>query len=125
MYAKISMIFMLLMLAFTVKADICEDINDLANEWNDVANFIDEVGDAEFTDSELRTLERYVTDLAEDTYILADALIDLGNNRETKLGVNLRKAMQRVADAETTDSMVRNLDSLVDAIDRTTDYCDQ
>lgn len=107
-------------------ADICEDINSLANDWNDVANFVDDIRENDyFTDSELDTLERYVTELAEDTYILADALVDLGNQRETRLGVQMRKAMARLADAEDQDEVVRSLDKLVDVIDRTTDYCDE
>ncbi|MDJ0839238.1 MAG: hypothetical protein QNK37_22160 [Acidobacteriota bacterium] len=113
--------------ALTAQAwDICEDINDLANDWNEVANFVDECHeDDEFTDSEIRILVKYITDLAEDTYLLADALIDLGNQRETRLGTQMRKAMARIAEEEDQDRMVRELDKLVDIIDRTTDYCDE
>ena len=125
MVTRLCMLILISMLAIAAHADICEDINSLANDWNDVANFVDDIRDNDyFTDRELDILERYVTELAEDTYFLADALIDLGNNRETKLGVAMRKTMSQLADARDQDEMVRLLDKLVDIIDRTTDYCD-
>jgi hypothetical protein len=106
--------------------DICEVINDLANEWNDVANFVEECeADDVFTDEEINILVNYVTDLAEDTYFLADALVDLGNDRETRLGVDMRKTMARIAEEEDQYAMVDLIDQLVDILDRTTDYCDE
>jgi len=107
-------------------ADICDDINELANDWNEVANFVDEcsVNDT-FTDRELKTLENYIADLTKDTYGLADALIDLGDKRETRLGTNMRKTMAKLAESEDQDTTVIMLDKLVDILDKTVDYCDE
>ena len=107
-------------------ADICDDINGLADGWNDVSNFVNECEeDEEFTDDELETLEKYVTDLAEGTYGLADALIDVGNQKETRLGTNMRKTMSKLAKADDLDKTVELLDKLVDILDKTVDYCDE
>ncbi len=105
--------------------NICDDINGLADEWNEVANFLNECEENDrFTDTEMKRFENYVTDLAEDTYILADALIDLGNDRETKLGTNMRKRMAALAEANTLEAAVDRMDELVNSIDDVTDYCD-
>ena len=119
------LLFLILVAPSLMAYDICEEINSLANDWNEVANFIDEFGDEPLTDRDFRTLENYVTELAVDTYELADALIDLGNNKETRLGTSIRKSLASLQQANDTDSAVRHLDRLVDSIDRTTDYCDQ
>ena len=121
-------LFLMLFLGSTMAMgnEVCEAINDLANDWNEVANFIDEAGDDDdFTAVEIRAFERYIEELAEDTYWLADALIDLGDRHETNLGTTLRKTMARLADGGSTNRMVNDLDSLVDTLDRVTDYCDE
>lgn len=120
----------LLILCFSISTlyadELCETINDISNEWNDVANFVDECGNDEvFTDEEIETLVAYITGLAEDTYFLADALIDLGNDWETRLGTSMRKTMARLAETDDVDATVELLDQLVDIIDQTTDYCDE
>ena len=126
MLLRLVTVFMFLSMSMAFAGDICEDINDLSNDWNEVANFLDELEESdEFSDRDLRRFEQYVTDLAEDTYILADALIDLGNQRETNLGTQMRKRMAALADAGSLEAAIERMDNLVDSIDRVTDYCDE
>ena len=61
-------LFVLVIAFFTVtaQADICDDVNELANDWNDVANFINEANEDDvFSDREIEILENYVTELAK------------------------------------------------------------
>ena len=127
MPTKLLSVLLICLCALSAQAwDICDDVNELADDWNEVANFVDECEeDDEITDRELEQLIEYITDLAEDTYGLADALIDLGNKKETKLGTAMRKAMAKIAKEEDQDRLVKQLDKLVDIIDQTTDYCDE
>ncbi len=106
------------------KGDICDDINELANVWNDVAIFMNESGDEQISDSDFRTLQKSIGELADATYSLADALIDLGNDKETKLGANMRKTMTQLANANSKAQVVDLIGKLVDILDETTDYCD-
>ncbi|CAM2010878.1 hypothetical protein [Acanthopleuribacter pedis] len=126
MLIRLMTVFLFLSMSMAFAGDICEDINDLSNDWNEVANFLGELEENDdFSDRDLRRFEQYVTDLAEDTYILADALIDLGNQRETNLGTTMRKRMAALAEADSLEAAVARMDNLVDSIDRVTDYCDE
>ncbi len=126
MFTKYMTILVLALFSLVVQADICDDISVLANEWNEVANFVDEnQEDDEISDQDIKILQKYLADLANDTNGLADALIELGNQKETKLGRSMHKVMGRLEASEGQDGIVSYIDKLVDILDQTTDYCDE
>ena len=105
-------------------ADICDDVNEVANAWNDVANFVHQYGDEELPDDAYSELRDAVNELAEGTFVFAEALQEYGDDQEVQLGGQIHDAMGAVYNANGSDEAVYALDNLVEVIDRTTDYCD-
>lgn len=106
-------------------ANICEAINSLSNEWNEVANFVHQFGDQPMSDEDLQVLEEYVTDLSTLTFELVNILQNEGNDIEVRLANGMAAAMKRIEVAQTQADSVAALDSLVAALDRAVDYCDE
>lgn len=121
-----ALLFALVSACSYAQYNLCEAINGLANDWNDVANFVHEFGDQPLPEADFNALVNHVSELSADTYTLADALIDIGNDYETRLGTELRKTLTRMTDENApTDEVVGNVDRLVDILDRVTDYCEE
>ena len=108
-------------------ADLCDTINDLANDWNEVANLLEQDAGEDVGDLDVRRLERDVDTLLKPTEDLGDALIDLGNADEEELGEDLLDMTDELYDVDGDDMaayLVDRIDDIVDTIDEVVDYCD-
>ncbi len=110
---------------FAAGADICEDINDMADGWNEMANAIDEAADEGFTRREEREADEAIEEAFVATQEFADLLEDEGNNREQRLGRQLNRALDQLDRADFIEGIIDTMDGVVDALDDITDYCDE
>ena len=107
--------------------DICDDIDDIANDWNDVANALEETADEEVGDLDVPRLEKDVNALLEPSSLLADALIELGNEDEVAMGELLNEVLDELYEVDGDDFaayLVDRIDDIVDVMDFIVDYCD-
>jgi hypothetical protein len=115
-------------LAPVVAADICNDINDLSNGWNAIANALEQNADEDVGDLDVAALERDVNALLGPTERLGEALVDLGNRDEEDLGNDLLDVVDDLVDVDGNDLaayLVDVIDDLVTTLDDVVDYCDQ
>lgn len=108
-------------------ADLCDTINDLADDWADVADALEETAGEDVGDLDVPRLERDVNALLKPTEDLGDALIDLGNADEEELGEDLLDMTDELYDVDGDDLaayLVDRIDDIVDTIDDVVDYCD-
>ena len=128
MKIRSSLLLALLLLApATLHADICDDINDIANAWNAIADTLEVDAEEDLEDLDLDLLRTDVKDLLPGTESFAEYLIDEGNAKEQKLGDNLLDSIEDLYDVETDDYasyLVDRIDDIVDTIDDVVDYCD-
>ena len=131
MNRMIPCLLLVLALAFchvpAAAADVCDVINDLANDWNSLANDLEFYAGHDVDDLAIRRLEREVNDLYLPTEALGEDLVDLGNRREEKLGHRLLGEIDDLDDVRGRDLvayLVDRMDDIVDALDRVVDYCD-
>lgn len=118
---------LLLLAPVAALADVCNDINDVANGWNAIANALEDSGDDGLEDLDLDLLRRDVDALLPGTEKLGEVLIDEGNADEQELGNDLLDSIDDLYDVETDDYasyLVDRIDGVVDVLDATVDYCD-
>lgn len=107
-------------------ADICDDINEVANGWNDVANLINEFGvEAPLTRSEERELSTLMSSLRDGSEALVYLLHNEGDSREQRLGDQLADALDDVYDSGYEGELIDSMDEVVDTMDDVVDYCDR
>ena len=107
--------------------NICDDIDDIANAWNDVANALEETADEEVGDLDVPRLEKDVNALLEPSSLLADALVELGNEDEVAMGDLLNEVLDELYEVDGDDFaayLVDRIDDIVDVMDFIVDYCD-
>lgn len=126
MLRRLAILFFIvaLMTPMMAAANICEDINDMANAWNDVANMVDGSDPGDYTEAEAQEIGQAVEEMYESTYDFAEILMDQGNDDEADLGEDLSIALDDLYNSEGIDEIVDSMDYVVDAIDNITDYCD-
>jgi hypothetical protein len=127
MKRKLYLLALLLVLAapLAAGASICEDINDMANGWDQMAEGIDELDLRDLTQRDADEIDGAIEEAFDATREFADLLEDEGNGREQRLGGRLNRALDHLYDAETIDDTVDAIDDVVDALDNITDYCDE
>ncbi len=109
------------------KADICDDINDLSNVWNDIANFLHEHEEDGFSEEEANQLDELVDTALDPTQTLGKALTELGNEDEAELGHQLLQYVHELRARRHGDMvsyLVDVMDDITDSLDAVTDYCD-
>ena len=109
-------------------ADVCDDIDDLAESWAVIADALEETAGEDVGDLDVPRLERDVNRLLAPTEALAQALIDLGNIDEEEMGGTLLGLVDNLADVTGDDMaayLVDRIDDLTIALDDVIDYCDQ
>lgn len=109
-------------------ADVCNNINDLANDWTEVANLLEETAGEDVGDLDVPRLERDVNALLEPTEVLGNALVDLGNPDEEEMGNALLGYVDDLYDVDGDDMaayLVDRIDDIVDVMDEIVDYCDE
>jgi hypothetical protein len=123
----------LLLAAEPSRADVCDDINKLADRWQKLANYIDDHSD----NGKLRKTE--IAKVAQDTRQLAPGTKELGNGlvREFKgkddqrvraLGKQILAALEELGglkDDDDWDEDVKIIDRLVDILDKVVEQCDK
>lgn len=108
-------------------AEICEDVNDVANGWNEVANVIAEHQDDEWTDADIDGLIDLVGTLHDSSSALASALGESDNPSHPALGARLQSELDDVAALTTADDaglIVDEVDDVTAEMDIVTDDCD-
>ena len=121
------MTLLCLLVAAPAVADVCNRINTLANDWNDVGNALEEDAGEDVGDLDVKRLERDVDALLGPTEDLGDDLIDLGNSDEVEMGEILLDFTDDLVDVDGDDMaayLVDRIDDIVDALDDVVDYCD-
>jgi len=106
-------------------ADICDDVNDIANGWNDMANGIHEMDLENLTQRDAEEIDAAIEEAFGATEEFADLLEEHGNAREVKLGRGLNRALKTLWDADGIDAIVDAMDGVVDALDTIVDFCDE
>lgn len=115
-----------LLVPMAANADICDDINDVANGWNDVANLVEEYGsDQPLTRAEERQLTDLVVALREGSEALVYLLRTQGDDYEVRLGADLADSLDDVYGARHDITLVDSIDDVVDTMDAVVDYCDE
>ncbi len=107
---------------------ICEDINDVSNGWNAIANALEENAEDDLEDLDVERLVADVNELLEATELLGEALVDIGNEDEEELGGDLLDVIDDLYDVEEDDMaayLVDIIDDIVDALDAIVDYCEE
>jgi len=128
MKGKLCVLTVVLVLApMTAVADICEDVNDISNGWNELANAIDEMDLAALTEADAETIDAGIEEAYDSTETFANLLEDDGNAKEARLGRNLNAALDDLYDTQDSgiDEIVDAMDSVVDVLDEIVDFCDQ
>ncbi len=106
--------------------NVCEDVNAVANLWNDFANMLHESQGDGFTEGEVHDIADTLGEMAVATGELATLLHD-GNDTQVKLGQQLEAALvefEKLTGEAKADYAVSVTDDLVAAIDVVTDDCD-
>ncbi len=115
-------------LVIPAKADICDDINDLANAWTEIANFLNEHEEEGFSESDAREIDKLVNLVLQPTQDLGEALTKLGDEEEVQLGHELLQYVHELRGRQHGDMvayLVDVMDDLTDTLDAVVDYCDQ
>ena len=123
----VGLLALLLLATPAAHADICEDVNDLANAWNAVANALEQDASEDVGDLDVERLENDVNALLDPTQTLGEALIDMGNDTEAEIGNDLLEIVEDMLDVAGDDLasyLVDVIDDLVDTLDGAVDYCD-
>ncbi len=110
------------------KADICDDINDLANAWNEIANFLNEHEEEGFSEADANQIDKLVNAALQPTQDLGVALTKLGDEEETQLGHELLQYVHELHNRQHGDMvayLVDVIDDITDTLDAVVDYCDQ
>ena len=113
--------------ASAAMADICNDVNDLANSWNHIANLLEEDAGEDVGDLDVERLERDINNLLGPTEAFGQALIDEGNADEEDLGNDLLDTTDDLRDVDGYDEtayLVDRIDDIVNTLDEVVDYCD-
>ena len=122
-----TLLLALLILAPAAHADVCDDVNDIANGWNEIANALEEDAGEGLEDLDLDRLRRDVDDLLPGTESFGEFLVAEGDARERQLGNNLLDSIEDLYDVDTDDYasyLVDRIDDIVDDLDDTADFCD-
>ena len=122
-----TLLLALLILAPAAHADVCDDVNDIANGWNEIANALEEDAGEGLEDLDLDRLRRDVDDLLPGTESFGEFLVAEGDARERQLGNNLLDSIEDLYDVDTDDYasyLVDRIDDIVDDLDDTVDFCD-
>jgi hypothetical protein len=108
-------------------AEICEDVNDISNGWNELANLIDQTQGDGFSEEEVGEIDSAVGDMTEGTATLAGLLQGAGNADQQALGNELEGVLTEFAgltgEAE-VDYAVSVIDQVTSTLDAVTDDCD-
>jgi len=115
---------LVLFLPMTALADICDDVNEIANGWNDMANAVHELDLESITQKDAEEIDAGIEEAYDATEEFANLLEEHGDAREAKLGRELNRALKILWDAEGIGAIVDAMDVVVDALDNITDYCD-
>ncbi len=110
------------------KADICDDIDDLANAWAEIANFLNEHEDDGFTEAEANEIDKLVNVALQPTQDLGEALTKLGDDAEVQLGHELLQYVHELHNRQHGDLvayLVDVMDDITGTLDAVVDYCDQ
>lgn len=108
----------------TASADVCDDVNDIANSWNDMANAVNELDLDYISVREAEEIDAAIEAAWDYTVAFADMLEDYGDVTEERLGMRLNRALDYLYDAEGINETVDAMDSVVDVLDSVVDYCD-
>ncbi len=107
---------------------ICDDINEVSNGWNAIANALEENAGDDLEDLDVESLVDDVNVLLEATELLGEALVEIGNEDEEELGGDLLDVIDDLYEVEGDDMaayLVDIIDDIVDALDAIVDYCDE
>ena len=114
--------------ATQVRADsICDDVNAIAESWDEVATIIDQHQDDEWSADDIDALIDLVGTLHSGSSDLADMLNASDNQSQNALGNRLHEALAEVATLTTADDpahIVATLDGVTPVMDQVTDDCD-
>ena len=127
MRIRLTLLLALLALATAAHADVCDDINDIADGWNAIAEALEDDAEEGLEDLDLNRLRRDIDALLPGTESFGEYLVEEGNAREQELGNDLLDSIEDVYDVETDDYasyMVDRIDDIVDSLDETVDFCD-
>jgi len=109
-------------------ADLCDDINTVADGWAAVADALEETAGHDVGDLDVPRLEREVNSLLDPTQKLGNALVELGDADEEELGHALLDMVDELHDVTGDDMaayLVDRIDDLVDTLDDVVAYCDE
>ena len=119
---------LLLTLPFCASAaEICEDVNDVSNAWNELANLINTTQGEGFSDDEVAKIEGVVAGMTEGSAVLAGLLQGAGNDHQAALGNQLEAVLTELENLdgeEEVNYIVGAVDSVTATLDTVTDDCD-
>lgn len=108
-------------------ADICDDIDTVADGWAAVADTLEETAGEDVGDLDVPRLEHDVNALLDPTHTLGAALVEQGNEDEQELGHAILDMVAELHDVTGDDLaayLVDRIDDIVDTLDEVVAYCD-
>lgn len=104
--------------------EVCDDINVMADGWNEIANIVDELGAEGMTEDEAAEIDAAITESLESTEELAKTLQESGDGVIVELADRLLDDLDTLDSAETLDDIVDAIDAIVEDLDALVDDCD-
>lgn len=105
-------------------ASVCDDINDIADGWNEMAEGIYQLDIDALTMAEAEAIDQSVNDAANTTYQFANDLIASGDSQSMEYGQHLSNDLDAVMQAPGLDELGHAIDLTVDTLDELVDICD-
>lgn len=110
----LAVVALALILPAAAGAEVCDDLADLADAWDELATLVDEAGGLG------EEGEAALIDMLDGTGEVAGALQEAG----VELGGELGLRVAAVADSDTVDGLLDAMDGVIDTLDALVDDCD-
>lgn len=117
---------LLLLLPSVAAADICEDIATGADNWAEIADWLDELtADGSVpSQSQAEEIDAAIQGNLEPTLGLIQLLASEGNSEQQRMGRSLERSVNALDQAETFDEIIAALDAITDELDAIVENCD-
>lgn len=118
--------FALLMIVATGAAadTVCDDIYGMQEGWDEMAEAVDSMANEGFSEEDAMAADSAIAEAAEATYLFADQLSASGVASSARLGEELSQALRQLNDSQDIDSTLEALESIVYALSRIVEDCD-
>ncbi len=105
-------------------ADMCDDIDSLAEWWDQYTVWLEGLAESGFTQEQADQADVRMAEGVTSTRAWADFLVNQGGDVASSLGQPLHRALYDLEASEDADTMFGALDDIIDILDATVSECD-